>query len=141
MNAAIEAAHAGESGKGFAVVADKIRKLVEESDSHGKHITQILRELKDKIKRVNDSALAAANQFDSIFALVENTKEQEHMIMDSMREQNAGSEKIVKAMEQIDGMAWNVKDSSHQMLTGSALVSDEMARLSAMSDSIHQQNE
>ena len=33
-------------------------------------------------------------------------------------------------------MAWNVKDSSHQMLTGSALISDEMARLSAMSDSI-----
>ena len=136
MNAAIEAAHAGESGKGFAVAADEIRKLAEESDSHGKHITQILRELEDKIKRDNDSALAAANQFDSIFALVENTKEQEHMIMDSMREQNSGSERIVKAMEQIDGMAWNVKDNSHQMLTGSALISDEMARLSALSDSI-----
>ncbi|MGP1458602.1 MAG: methyl-accepting chemotaxis protein [Treponema sp.] len=136
MNAAIEAAHAGESGKGFAVVADEIRKLAEESDSHGKHITQILRELKDKIKRVNGSALAVARQFDSIFELVETTKEQERMIMTSMTEQTAGSEKIVNAMEQIDGMTRNVKDSSHQMLTGSALVSDEMARLSAMSDSI-----
>ena len=104
MNAAIEAAHAGESGKGFAVAADEIRKLVEEADSHGKHITQILRKLKDKIKRVNDPALAAANQFDSIFALVENTKEQEHMIMDSMREQNTGSERIVKAMGKLT--AW-----------------------------------
>ena len=104
MNAAIEAAHAEESGKGFAVAADEIRKLAEEADSHGKHITQILRELKDKIKRVNDSALAAANQFDSIFALVKNTKEQEHMIMDSMREQNTGSERIVKAMGKLT--AW-----------------------------------
>ena len=136
MNAAIEAAHAGASGKGFAVVADEIRKLAEESDSHGKHITQILRELKDKIKRVNDSAVAVASQFDRIFELVENTKEQECMIMSSMKEQNAGSEKIVRAMEQIDGMARNVKDSSHQMLAGSTLVSEEMAHLSAMSDSI-----
>jgi len=53
-----------KAGKGFAVAADEIRKLAEESDSHGKHITQILRKLKDKIKRVNDPALAAANKFD-----------------------------------------------------------------------------
>ncbi|MGP1454557.1 MAG: methyl-accepting chemotaxis protein [Treponema sp.] len=48
MNAAIEAAHAGEAGKGFAVVASEIRKLAEESNTHGKHITSILKELKEK---------------------------------------------------------------------------------------------
>ena len=50
MNAAIEAAHAGESGKGFAVVADEIRKLAEESSAQGKMITTTLKNLGAEIR-------------------------------------------------------------------------------------------
>ena len=113
MNAAIEAAHAGESGKGFAVVADEIRKLAEESNTHGKHITLILKDLKEKITRVNESAASVAAQFDTIFTLAEKTKAQEHSIMSAMQEQSSGSGRITQAMQTIGQMAHNAKNNSH----------------------------
>jgi len=136
MNAAIEAAHAGEAGKGFAVVAGEIRNLAEESNAQGKNITVILKELKSKIEQVSEFALSIERQFDSIFELVEKTKNQEQGIMSAMRKQNAGSEQIIKAMGEIGAMANLVQTDSHQMLKGSNLVAEEMKRLGAMSDHI-----
>lgn len=136
MNAAIEAAHAGEAGKGFAVVAGEIRNLAEESNTQGKNITAILKELKIKIKQVSDFALAIERQFDSIFDLVGKTKNREHEVMTAMREQNAGSEQVIKAVGEIGNVAHLVRDDSLQMLKASNLIAEEVKRLGTMSDHI-----
>ena len=136
MNAAIEAAHAGETGKGFAVVAGEIRKLAEESGAQGKNITAILKGLKEKIGRVNDAALSVEQRFDAIFALAGKTQNQEQHIMNAMREQSDGSAQIVQAMQRIEDMTHEMKKSSHEMLSNSNLVSEEMKRLGTMSDAI-----
>lgn len=136
MNAAIEAAHAGDAGKGFAVVADEIRKLAEESNRHGKNITVILKELKEKIGRVNDATVSIERQFDSIFTLMEKTKTQEHTIMDAMQEQSTGSGRIMNAMHMIEKVTQKARNNAHDMLAGSNLVASEMERLGAMSDNI-----
>ena len=54
LNAAIEAARAGEAGKGFAVVADEVRKLAEQSADTVKQINQIISEIQDKTRNVLD---------------------------------------------------------------------------------------
>lgn len=136
MNAAIEAAHAGETGKGFAVVAGEIRKLAEKSSTQGKNVTLILNGLKEKISRVNEAALSTEHRFDVIFELAGKTRNQEQHIMDAMQEQNSGREQIVQAMEHIKTMTQAVKNSSKEMLANSNLVSREMDRLGAMSDAI-----
>ena len=136
MNAGIEAAHAGEAGKGFAVVAGEIRKLAEESSSHGKTISNMLKDLKEKIERVSDSASVIEKHFDSISELVEKTKAMEHTIMDAMNEQNKGNEKILHTIDVINEVTHQVKDISHEMLTGSNLISDEMKKLARLSDNI-----
>lgn len=136
MNAAIEAAHAGEAGKGFAVVAGEIRNLAEESSAQGKNITAILKELKEKIGRVNTAALSVEHQFDTIFELAGKTKHQEQNIMSAMQTQSDESKQIVQAMSHIENMTDEVKRSSKEMLSNSSLVSKEMERLGAMSDII-----
>ena len=136
MNAAIEAAHAGEAGRGFAVVADEIRKLSEESNAHGKNITSILQELKKRIDDVTQSAIDIENQFNTIFSLVETTKQQENRIMSDVDRQHGSSDELVKAMKQIGEITHTVETSSAEMLKNSTLVSKEMQRLADMSDNI-----
>jgi len=129
MNAAIEAAHAGDAGRGFAVVADEIRNLAANSGAQAKNITNVLKDLKSSIDTVSNSSSNALKQFDTIVSMVQVVSEQEMVIHNAMQEQNGGSKQILEALSEITHITNEVRDRSGEMLTGSKDVLASMKQL------------
>ncbi len=136
MNAAIEAAHAGESGKGFAVVADEIRKLAEESSTQGKNITMVLKELKTQIETLATSSLSVEKQFATIVKLLELVQNRSTEIMNAMTEQSSGSTQVLNAVREINDITDKVKTGSVEMVLANKEVGKESQKLVASTEEI-----
>ena len=132
MNAAIEAAHAGESGKGFAVVADEIRKWAEESSVQGKTITDTLKNLSDDIRGLAESSKIVEEKFNAIFQLAENVRGMSAELTSAMREQENGSREVLAAIKNINSVTVEVKNGSEEMLIGGKGVASEMQKLDSL---------
>jgi len=129
MNAAIEAAHAGESGRGFAVVADEIRKLAESSSEQSKTIGTVLKKIKESMDKITRSTDNVLNKFEAIDQGVKTVAEQEESIRRAMEEQNAGSKQVLSASAQVGQVTQEVSGSSVEMLEGSKEVIQESKNL------------
>ena len=116
MNAAIEAAHAGESGKGFAVVADEIRKLAENSGSQSKTISAVLKKIKSMIDTITKSTSAVLERFAEIEQKVKTVSDQEAQIRSAMEEQGQGSQQILEAVTQLNNVTSLVRKTSSEMI-------------------------
>lgn len=115
LNAAIEAARAGEQGRGFAVVADEVRKLAERTAMSTQEISTtvsaILEETGSAVQRMqtvsanmSDSVSLAREAGDSLRSIdqkAQETVEVVHGIADSTREQSAASQEIARLVENI----------------------------------------
>jgi methyl-accepting chemotaxis protein len=133
MNAAIEAAHAGEAGRGFAVVADEIRKLAESSGQQSKTTAAMLKKIKASIDNITKSSDEVLARFGAIDSSVKTVSVHEQNIRNAMEEQETGGKQILESIGRLRDITTSVKKGSdHMAESGKTLVreTDEFIKTS-----------
>jgi methyl-accepting chemotaxis protein len=136
MNAAIEAAHAGDAGRGFAVVADEIRKLAESSGEQSKTIGMVLKKIKESIDNITKSTDNVLERFEAIDSNVKIVAEQEGIIRNAMEEQGEGSKQILEGVGRVNEITQQVKSGSSEMFEGAKEVIQESDNLEKVTQEI-----
>lgn len=134
MNAAIEAAHAGDAGRGFAVVADEIRNLAEQSGSQAGSISRDIKEIKTEIDQVVTHADTANMAFSTVMEKIGTLGRLESEISHSMQEQAQGASQITQAIYEINEVTVRIRDSSREITEGSRSIQGDMSILRALGD-------
>lgn len=125
LNAAIEAARAGEQGRGFAVVADEVRKLAERTSKATKEIAEMIRMIQAEAKQADDSMVEAKKSVEVGMKLTEEVG----TVLDEIRNVNnkvsdvagqvaAASEEQSSAAEQISKNIESISSVTQQSASG-----------------------
>lgn len=129
MNAAIEAAHAGNAGKGFAVVAEEIRKLANNSTKNVKDIADVLTEVVDSIKAANGNVQVTGEAFLEIDREIDQLMIAQDQNSASTAELSEGSSQILQAMVILQEVSDKIREGSKQLKTNTKKITTAMENI------------
>ena len=146
LNAAIEAARAGEAGRGFAVVADEVRKLAEKTMSATNHVGDAIKDIQastaKSMEQVDGAVLSIeeatelANQsgaaLGEIVGMVDKAADQVRAIAAASEQQSAASEEINASITQVNNIAAETAQAMEQSTQAVAELAEQAQTLSTL---------
>jgi methyl-accepting chemotaxis protein len=133
MNAAIEAAHAGEAGRGFAVVASEIRKLAELSAKESDGISSQIKKIEQRITQITAVSSDTVRSMETMFTEIKALDQSFGVMNNAVEEQSAGGSQILtalRALQEITGKVKKGTDNIHQQSGAIQKAADKLENIS-----------
>jgi methyl-accepting chemotaxis protein len=153
LNAAIEAARAGEHGKGFAVVADEVRKLAEQSELALKQIGDIIHYMQSDMKqtvellaktntlmeeKAKPSVMDTKQSFENMKVLIENSNNKMKEIVQSMRDMAKDKDAIVENATHISSIGQETAAGTEEVSASIEETTASMEHLNKLAEDLEQ---
>lgn len=131
LNAAIEAARAGEHGKGFAVVADEVRKLAEESKASAHQIVDLTTSIQQETNAVEKAVSVTVQNVEEGVAFIQNAQVSFDTIMKAIQEITSQIEEVSASTEEISASTEEVAASVSEMASAATTAAEQSEMIAA----------